>query len=188
MSDSLKELIEKHLEVAKRTFAEDGEIPPMLIGYTEEKRIIMPLAFSGPEEKEMILRLATLVLVAEGATKYTVSFEGWSLDSNKCDPQKESEKLYSEGKSFADSPYRIEILSTMACSYDERRMVVYEILEDRSLKQTSEQDDYSSLKGRFFELLPPKKLSEEEVTAAKYMLKMCEFNPSDLNIREEKLH
>lgn len=187
--ETLKDLIEEHLKVAKQTFKEEGEVTPTLIGYSGSKRIMMPLIFDDPQAKEMILRMVSLVMIAERITRYTVAFEGWSLKGeNNEDAIAESQRLYQAGLTFADSPMRVEIFSTLACSYTEKRMVIYEIGENRELIETSDQDDFDSLKGRFFELLPPEKPNEEQIQIAKTILDMGKVDLRNFGLKEETLH
>lgn len=189
--ETLGDLIQEHMEFAKEIYANSGEVSPMLIGYSGDKRIMMPLMFENDDEKEMILKMIGLVCVAHGITRYTVAFEGWSLKGDsKNDSMEEYNRLKKAGLRISDSPMRQEILSCMASSYGERKMIAYNIDEkDRSLTIMSETEgDGMELQGRFFEILPPQKPTSEQRAMAKMMLDASKVSLSEMGGTEETLH
>jgi len=188
--ETMADLIQEHMEIAKKIYAEDGEVRPMLIGYSGEKRIMMPLMFENEQEKEMLLRMVGMVCIAEGVTRYTVAFEGWSLKGEGEDGMKEYDRLRKAGLRIEDSPMRQEILSCMASSYGERKMIAYNIDEkDRSLTVMSETEgDGMQLQGRFFEILPPQKPTAEQRAMAKQILDASKMSLSEMGGTEETLH
>lgn len=184
--ETLKDLADEHRSVAMNIFKEEGEVRPMLIAYVGDKRILIPLIFGNNEEKSKLLDVVRLILVAEGVTRYTVAFEGWSLDvgGDKEKTIAESKRLYDNGLSYADSPYRKEIFSVMACSYTDRNMVIYDIDESRNLVEKSFQKEGIHLQGNFFELLPPQKPNDQQTFLAKELLKMAQIDISKFGTEE----
>lgn len=156
--ETLDDLIEEHVKSAKEHFETYGEYYPMIIGYFGTQRIVMPILFNNDQEKEQLLRIVTMSFAAYNVTRYTFANEGYMLKSNTAMP--EYDKLKSEEKRISDHPDRVECLMCAACSYNDKKMIIYEINEDRSLTKSDMRAD-SNVSGRFFELLPDPKIPKE---------------------------
>ena len=165
--ETLKNLIEKHMEFAKKMFKETGEYTPMIIGYTGTKRIVIVIPFENEDEKFTNLQFVKLVFLAKGVKRYTIVHEGYML---KTMDTKEYDKLRREGKRICDHPDHIEVLQAIAISEKESRSIIYKINKDKSLELFEDNTD-DEISGIFTELLPPKNTPKHIIESAKECLK-----------------
>lgn len=158
LNSSLEDLMSHHLNVAKMFYEQDKSYEPLVIGYSQNSRVKIPVDFADDESKEMKLRAATICFLANDVTRYTVATEGYSLEGGNVE---EYEKLRSEGKRISDHPNCIEILLCIGVSKNESLMRVYKI--DPVSRELSEIEKMSEgdASGRFTELIPDVELSEE---------------------------
>lgn len=166
--ETLQNLIDEHMGIAKKIYDENGEVRPMIIGYSHKDRILIPLSFKNNAEKEYKLKVATMIFATNNVVRYTVGYEAWLLQENLDTP--EYNRLKKEGLRISDSSLKIEVLMCIAVSRNEVLTVTNKILEDRSLEEFYKDSDFTRADGIFCNLLPPKDLSENDIRNIKMIM------------------
>lgn len=178
--ETLDDLIEQHTKVVVENFSKDSDTLQVIIGYSGTKRYLLPLNFADDREKEIVLRMVTMLFAAYNVKRYTFATEAYALKlPNNEDSEKEYEKLRKEGKRISDHPNSVEILLVGAVSYGDKKLRVFDILKDRSGLGPSEEGQAA---GRFTELLPPQDLPEHVREEARKILDKfgVEFKSEDI--------
>jgi len=158
--ESLKDLIEAHNAITLEIFKQDGELLPMIIGYSAKARLLIPVVYGTPHEKDAFFMAVTILFAIHDVNYYTMATEGWVIDTKKY--PEENPRLEAENLNVSDSPYRENILMTVAISQTDQKIITYRVLQDRSLEEWHRDVDVTSVGGRMAELLPPKHLTKTD--------------------------
>lgn len=151
--ETLQGLMDEHMEMHKKIFADGVETSVIVIGYAKDERHVIPVRFNGHHEKEMNFKVITILFALKNVTRYTISAEAYTLSGEGA--QEEIDRLRKAGLTFDKSPMAVEILTTIAVSRDDVKSVTYEVLKNRELKK-QEYKDAAKMTGRMTELLPRK--------------------------------
>lgn len=153
--ESLSSIIDQETEFAKKYFEKYGELMPMFIGYTPDgSRVVTMAPFANEFEKEMVLKMVTMLFAAYNCNRYITMSECWVVSvKNKEDFEKN--KLPP-----SEHPDRRDGMHVIAVSRNEKIMRAFEVKKkNKKLELISLNDGKDmTLSGRFTELLPAKQL------------------------------
>ena len=73
----MSEIFQRAISYAKETIELDGRLPPILMAYTADSVIVIPMARLMGEERKMISDLLPAFFMAHGVTSYVMMHESW---------------------------------------------------------------------------------------------------------------
>jgi len=168
--ETLEDLINEHMDFAKKCFEDRGEYQPMVIGYSGTSRYVVGLSFENDFEKMMALSFVKMLFIAKGVKRYTIANEGYMLEGSS---KEEYDELRESGKRISEHPNHIEVLQTMAISHTESRLIIYKITAEKTLEKFLDDKEMIAA-GLFAELLPPDNIPQEIVDAIKFKFAQVE--------------
>ena len=139
------------LQTAKSIIASGDRVNPIFFAYTEDSFIVIPGMFETDKEKEYFLTKIKLIFAVFKINYYIFIHEGWLSIVPKDSELKIRPK---------DDPNRKEALVVSCIGHDEKRMVLYEIVEKNNKRVLTDklESKNEDVCGTFTELLPPKDL------------------------------
>lgn len=162
-----EEFITEHMESMKEhglaMLKDDGEIMGMMEAVTaDNEAILIPLLWGSQEEKTGILGMIKLMFQAKNVTHFYMLTEAWMAGAH-VDDAEATQALENHVGSLEHAPGRKEVLLVQYTSYDEARMISYEMIRDEDGKfshlaepmvMSSKEGDRNAIGGAMIDLLP----------------------------------